>query len=85
MFTVTFWLCSCPLAVFPTDSLFGTNQSQFTVTAVCDCVVYIEDVAISRRARGNPGIRTAISCLKKEEQKISANSLFNQEIYVSLH
>ncbi len=64
-FTITLWLCSGPLAILLTDSLLGTNQSQFILTAVRDFVIYIKNVACSCRASRNPRIRTVISCLKK--------------------
>ncbi len=64
-FTVTLWLCSWPLAILLTDSLLGTNQSQFIFTAVRDFVIYIKHVACSCRASRNTRIRTVISCLKK--------------------
>lgn len=77
-FTITFWLCSWPLAIVLTDSLFGTNQSQCSVTVVCDFVVNVIIVATFCGASGNTGIRTVISCLKRGTDICRA--FMNQEI-----
>ncbi len=83
-FTVTLWLCSGPLAILLTDSLLGTNQSQFILTAVRDFVIYIKNVACSCSASRNPRIRTVISCLKKGTDIESEWKIMKSELRLNL-